>query len=301
MEYLLHILIMIGIYSIVAMSLNLPAGFTGLISVAHAAFYGIGAYTTALLSLKMGLPFWLCLPAGVILTGIIAFLIAWPSLRTRDDYFVITTFAFQIIVFSILNNWVSFTGGPMGIPGIPQPSIFGIPLSSHEAFLCLVSVIGIAVYLFLNRLVNSPFGRILKAIREDEIFVQSLGKNVTSYKMAAFVIGAALASVGGGLYAVYISYIDPTSFTVMESIFILSIVIIGGSGSLKGSVFGAAFLVSLPEILRFIGLPNAVAANMRQILYGVLLVLCMMYRPQGLFGEYTFNTHTPKRKGADNA
>ncbi len=301
MEYLLHILIMIGIYSIVAMSLNLPAGFTGLISVAHAAFYGIGAYTTALLSLKAGIPFWLCLPTGVILTAAIAFLIAWPSLRTRDDYFVITTFAFQIIVFSILNNWVSFTGGPMGIPGIPQPSVFGVPLPSHGAFLCLVAAIGIAVYLFLNRLINSPFGRILKAIREDEIFVQSLGKNVTAYKMAAFVIGAALASIGGGLYAVYISYIDPTSFTVMESIFILSIVIIGGAGSLKGSVAGAAFLVSLPEILRFVGLPNAVAANVRQILYGVLLVLCMMYRPQGLFGEYAFNAHPKERKEVEDA
>jgi branched-chain amino acid transport system permease protein len=283
------------------MSLNLPAGFTGLISVAHAAFYGIGAYTTALLSLKAGLPFWLCLPAGVILTAAIALLIAWPSLRTRDDYFVITTFAFQVIVFSILNNWVDFTGGPMGIPGIPQPKLFGYTLSSHESFLSLIIIIGISVYLFLNRLINSPFGRVLKAIREDEILVQSMGKNVTAYKMAAFVIGAALASVGGGLYAVYISYIDPTSFTVMESIFILSIVIIGGAGSLKGSVAGATFLVALPEILRFVGLPNAIAANMRQILYGALLVLCMMYRPQGLFGDYSFNAHTPEKRGHDIA
>jgi branched-chain amino acid transport system permease protein len=301
MEYLLHILIMIGIYSILAMSLNLPAGFTGLISVAHAAFYGIGAYTTALLSRNAGVPFWLCLPAGVLLTALIAFLIAWPSLRTRDDYFVITTFAFQIIVFSILNNWVSFTGGPMGIPGIPQPQFLDITLSSHGTFLCLVAVIGIAVYLFLNRLVNSPYGTVLKAIREDEILVQSLGKNVTHYKMAAFVIGAAIASIGGGLYAMYISYIDPTNFTVMESVFILSIVIIGGVGSLKGSVVGATILVALPEILRFVGLPNAIAANMRQILYGTLLVLCMMYRPQGLFGEYAFNAHPPKRKGDDDA
>ena len=301
MEYLLHILIIIGIYSIVAMTLNLPAGFTGLISVAHAAFYGIGAYATALLSLKAGLPLWLCLPAGAMLTGSIAFLIAWPSLRTRDDYFVITTFAFQIIVFSILNNWTSFTGGPMGLPGIPQPRLLGVPLSSHGAFLCLVSVISFAVYLFLTRLINSPFGRILKAIREDEILILSFGKNVTAYKMAAFVVGAALASIGGGLYAMYISYIDPSSFTVTESVFILSIVIIGGAGNLKGSVVGAAFLVALPEILRFVGLPDTIAANMRQIIYGSLLVLCMRYRPQGLFGDYTFNAAPPDRKGADNA
>jgi len=291
MEYLLHILIMIGIYSIVSMSLNLLAGYTGLLSVSHAAFYGIGAYTTALLSLKLGLPFWVNIPAGIVVSGIIAFAIAWPALRTYDDYFVITTFAFQVIIFSILNNWVSFTGGPLGLPGIPQPALFGFKISSHIAFLVFVGVFAMLSYLVLSRLVQSPFGRILKAIREDEVFAMSLGKDVVKFKLTAFVISAAVASVGGSLYAQYITFIDPTSFTIMESVFILSIVIIGGAGNLKGSIAGAALLIFIPEMLRFIGMPSSIAANMRQIFYGLLLVLFMMFRPQGLLGEYSFGRH----------
>lgn len=291
MEYLIHILIMIGIYSIVAMSLNLLAGYTGLLSVSQAAFYGIGAYTTALLSLNLGMPFWLTIPAGFIVAGIIALVIAWPALRTYDDYFVITTFAFQIIIFSILNNWISFTGGPLGIPGIPQPVLFGFKISSHLAFLMFVGIFAVISYLVLSRLVQSPFGRILRAIREDEVFAMSLGKDVVKFKLTAFVISAAVASIGGSLYAYNISYIDPTSFTIMESIFILSIVIIGGAGNLQGSIAGAALLIFIPEMLRFIGMPSSIAANMRQIFYGLLLVLFMMFRPQGLLGEYSFGRH----------
>jgi branched-chain amino acid transport system permease protein len=303
MDYLLHIFIMVGIYSIVAMSLNLLAGYTGLISVAHAAFYGIGAYTTALLALKSGLPLWVNIPVGIIVTGLAALLVAWPSLRSHDDYFVITTFAFQIIIFSIMNNWVSFTGGPLGLPGIPQPTIFGMTVSFHLLFLSFVAVFDILTYLFLTRLVNSPFGRVLKAIREDEIFAMSMGKDVMKFKITVFVIGAATASIGGSLYAYYISFIDPTSFTIMESIFILSIVIIGGAGNLKGSIVGAALLIFIPEILRFVGMPNSIAANMRQIFYGGLLVFFMMFRPQGLLGEFAFgkNGHREPKGVRENA
>lgn len=300
MEYLLHILIMIGIYSIISMSLNLLAGYTGLLSVSQAAFYGIGAYTTALLSLKTGMPFWVNIPVGIMVSGIIAFVIAWPALRTYDDYFVITTFAFQVIIFSVLNNWVSFTGGPLGLPGIPQPILFGFKISSHIAFLMFVGVCAVLSYFVLSRLVHSPFGRILKAIREDEVLAMSLGKDVVKFKLTSFVISAAIASIGGSLYAYYITFIDPTSFTIMESIFILSIVIIGGAGNLKGSIAGAALLIFIPEMLRFIGMPSSIAANMRQIFYGLLLVLFMMFRPQGLLGEYSFGRHevaSGKRNG----
>lgn len=301
MDYILHILILIGIYSIVTISLDLLVGYTGLLSIAQAAFYGIGAYTTALLTLQAGTSFWLAVPAGMVVAAIVGYLIAIPSLRTHDDYFVITTFAFQVIIFSILNNWVSFTGGPLGLPGIPTPSFFGISLSSKASFLSLVVIIGALVLCLCHLLVNSPFGRVLKAVREDEIFAQSLGKDVMGYKVAAFVISAAVASIAGGLYAVYISYIDPTSFTVMESIFMISIVIIGGAGSLKGSIIGSAVLISLPEALRFVGMPNSIAANMRQILYGLLLVIFMMFRPQGLIGRYSFGRATGETKGEADA
>ena len=289
MEYILHILILIGIYTILSVSLNLLVGYTGILSIAHAAFYGIGAYVAALMALKFHTPFLLNLFLAIAAAGIFGALVGIPSLRLRDDYFVIATFAFQIITFSILNNLVDFTGGPMGLPGIPQPNIFGYAISSHIEFLVLVLLLGGATFWFTNKIVRSPFGRLLKAIREDEVFVKATGRNVSAAKIKVFIVSASLASIAGVIYATYITYIDPTSFTIMESIFIISIVIIGGSANLKGSVIGSVVLVALPELLRFIGLPNAIAANIRQILYGALLVIFMLWRPQGFLGEYKFN------------
>ena len=288
MEYLLHIFILIGIYVILSISLNLIAGYSGVLSIAHAAFYGVGAYVAALMALKLQTPFLANVICAIILAGLFGALVGVPSLRIRDDYFVIATFAFQVITFSVLNNWVSFTSGPMGLPGIPQPEIFGLQVTSHWQFLVLVGIFAVLVFLVARRIVESPFGRVMKAIREDEVFALAAGKNVAAYKVLVFVIGAAMASVAGTLYATYITFIDPTSFTVMESIFIISIVIIGGAGNLWGSVLGATVLVMLPEALRFIGLPSSVAANVRQIIYGALLVAFMMWRPQGFLGEYAF-------------
>ncbi len=213
MEYFLHILILIGIYIILSVSLNLVAGYTGLLSVAHAAFYGIGAYVTALLALHFESHFIINILCAMVLSGILGAFIAIPSLRSHDDYFVIATFAFQIIIFSILNNWVSLTKGPMGLPGIPQPVLFGFQISSHIAFLFFVSFFAIITFLAANRLVNSPFGRVLKAIREGEVFAASLGKNVAGFKITVLVVSASLAGIAGSLYAYYITFIDPTSFT----------------------------------------------------------------------------------------
>ncbi|MGB7062364.1 MAG: branched-chain amino acid ABC transporter permease [Candidatus Zixiibacteriota bacterium] len=290
MEYVLHILILIGIYVILSVSLNLIAGYTGLLSIAHAAFYGVGAYVAALMALNLHSPFLINIICAVILSGLLGALVGIPSLRIRDDYFMIATFAFQVIVFSVLNNWVSFTGGPMGLPGIPQPTIFGLKISSHVGFLVLVAIFCALTLWVTRRIVQSPFGRVLKAIREDEVFAQAAGKNVAAYKIIVFVIGAGMAAVAGSMYAYYISFIDPTSFTVMESIFIISLVIIGGAGSLWGPVLGAFVLVLLPELLRFVGMPSSLAANVRQILYGGLLVAFMMWRPRGFLGKYAFQS-----------
>jgi len=288
MEYMLHILILIGIYVILSVSLNLIAGYAGLLSIAHAAFYGVGAYVAALMALKMHSPLLVNVICAVILTGLLGMLVGIPSLRIRDDYFVIATFAFQVITFSVLNNWGSLTGGPMGLPGIPQPVIFGLKVASPFSFLVLVGVFCALALWLTQRIVRSPFGRVLKAIREDEVFAQAAGKNVAFYKVLVFVIGAGIAAVAGVMYACYISFIDPTSFTVMESIFILSVVVIGGAGSLWGPIVGAVVLVTLPELLRFLGLPSSMAANIRQILYGTLLVVFMMWRPRGFLGKYAF-------------
>jgi branched-chain amino acid transport system permease protein len=285
MNYLLHIVIFIEIYIIAAVSLNLISGYTGLISVAHAAFYGIGAYIVALLALHFHTPFMLNLVLAIIGAVALATAVALPSLRLTEDYFIIATFAFQVIIYSVMNNWVSFTAGPLGLPGIPQPVIFGWVVDNHISFLILGGILAILAYLFSWRIANSPYGRVLKGVREDEILAEALGKNTMRFKVTIFLVGSGLVAIAGSLYAVYITFIDPSSFTIDESIFMLSIVIVGGMGNLWGSILGAVLLVSIPEILRFLGMPNSIAANMRQIFYGLLLVLFMMFRPRGMIGE----------------
>lgn len=288
MEYAIHILILVGIYATLAISLDLLAGQTGLLSVSHAAFYGIGAYSSALIVTIYHLPFVLSILAGMLSAFVVSFLVSLPSLRLHDDYFVIATFGFQMILFSIFNNWMDLTRGPLGIPGIPQPVIFGWHVDSHAEFFVLSSAFAILAYMVVYRLSSSPFGRVLHALREDEVFAKSLGKNTLYFKVTAFAVSAALAASAGSLYAHYITYIDPTSFTVMESILVISMVIIGGAGSTWGPLIGAVVLVILPEALRFVGMPSAIAANMRQIIYGALLVVIMVFRPRGLVGKYGF-------------
>jgi branched-chain amino acid transport system permease protein len=276
MEYILHLFILIAFYTMLSQSLSLTAGFAGMVSLAHAGFYGIGAYTTAILSVNYGHPFWINLPIAMILCGILAFVISFIALRTADDYFIICTLGIQVIIYSIMNNWMDVTKGPLGIPAIPSITLFGLDFSEKVLFLILSFLLMLIVWLILFKISESNFGKTLIAISEDEVFTQSIGKNVHQTKVITFTLSAILAAIPGTLYAHYISYIDPTSFTVSESIFILSIVIIGGMTNLKGSFYAATFMVLLPEILRFVGLPDSIAANLRQIFYGLCLVLVMM-------------------------
>ena len=289
MEYLTHLLILIGIFTVLAVSLDLLAGHGGLLALSAAAFYGVGAYTSALLVTRCGVPFLVAVLAGAILATLVSFVVSLPSLRLHDDYFVIATFGFQMVLFSVFNNWMEVTRGPLGIPGIPEPKIFGWRVDAPWEFLVLAAISAGFACLVVWRLTSSPFGRVLHAIREDEAFAKALGKNTLYFKVTAFAVSAALAAMAGGLYAHYIRYIDPTSFTVMESILVISMVIIGGAGSSWGPVVGAFVLVTLPEALRFVGLPSSVAANLRQIIYGGLLVSMMMFRPRGLVGKYGFS------------
>ena len=288
MDYLSHILVFIFIYASLAMSLDLVAGHTGLVSLAHAAFFGIGAYASSLLAMHAVVPF----PADLVvaaLLGVLASLcVSLPSLRLHGDYFVIATFAFQMIVFSTLNNWVEFTGGPMGLAGIPRPTVSGLVLNSHGYFVLLSAAFAVLSLIIATRLTSGPFGRVLHAIREDEVFAAALGKSPVQFKIVAVAVGAMIAAVAGGLYARYMAFIDPTSFTVTESILVLSMVIVGGAGRSGGVILGAVLLVLLPEALRFVGLPSGTAANIRQIIYGATLVALMAFRPQGILGKYAF-------------
>lgn len=288
MNYLLHILIMVNLYAVLALSLNLLVGYAGLLSLCHAAFYGIGAYTGALLMVEIGLGFWPALFLAVAATVLLSFTISVPALRLKGDYFVLASLGFQVIVFAVLYNWTSLTRGPYGIPGIPQPTFLGIEIGSPLAYFFFTGVIALSCIGLLHLIGHSPFGRVLKSIREDEMAASALGKNVSRFKIKAFAIAAGFAAIPGVLFAGYISYIDPTSFTIMESIFILSIIIIGGTGNTAGPLLGAVLLLFLPEALRFLGMPDAIAANMRQVIYGLVIIIMLRFRPQGLRGEYRF-------------
>ena len=286
MNYILHLLIMIGIYLILAYSLNLVLGFGGLLSLCHAAFYGIGAYTYTLISMHFHLPFVLCIAASVLITGFLAFLVGIPGLKFRGDPFVLVTLGFQVIIFSILYNWVSLTKGPYGIAGIPRPEIFGLKIDSLFSYLGLVWISFLIVGVFFYFIYNSPFGLALKALREDERAAESLGKSAYHYFLYAFVISGAIAAIPGTLYATYVTYIDPTSFTLDESIFQIAILLVGGSGNLLGPAVGTVFMVLLPEALRFLGIPDPIAPNVRQMIYGLILIVLMYFRPQGIVGEF---------------
>ncbi|MDI6734007.1 MAG: branched-chain amino acid ABC transporter permease [Patescibacteria group bacterium] len=286
MEYLIHLAILIAIYVILSLSLNLVVGYTGLLSVTHAAFYGIGVYATAILATKLGVSFFVSILIGVIVSSIIALAVGMILNRFKDDYYALGSFGFNVIIFSIFLNWQDLTRGPLGIPGIPRPNIFSINFSENLIFLMLVVLFAVLVYFISCFVVDSSFGRVLKGIREDEKALQVFGYNTHHYKLSIFVIGGAIAAVAGSLFAAYISFIDPSTFTLNESIFILAIIILGGLANLRGSILGAIFLVLIPEILRFVGMPNEIAAQMRQVIYGIILMLLMLYRPQGLIGEY---------------
>lgn len=288
MEYLLHILIISGIYIILTLSLNLIVGYTGLAALGHIAFACVGAYVSSLIALNFGISPWIGLMVGACMASLLGLVIGFPSIRLKGDYFALATFGFGVIVYSISKNWVDLTRGPMGLPGIPKFSFFGFELQPVWAYLTLVTVFVFITAFIINRIVDSPFGRILKGIREDEVASLSIGKNIVKYKLIVFVVGAFFAGIAGSLYAHYITFIDPSSFTAMESIAVLLMVVFGGMGSIRGSFIGALILVIFPEMLRFLGMPSSVAAPLRQMIYGLLLVVLMIKRPQGIIGKYRF-------------
>lgn len=286
MEYIFHIVIMLNIYIMLVLSANLTIGMANLLTMCQAAFYGIGAYIGTFFLMQFHIPLVAIIAIVSLVTGLFSFVVSYASVKLKGDYFVLATMGFQLIVYTILYNWTSVTRGPYGIPGIPGIRIFGIwELSGVYAYLALSVVLAVAVVLLFNNLHDSPYGRELRAIKADELMVQSMGRNTVAAKAWAFFISAAVAGVAGVIYASYVSYIDPTSFTLNESIFIISALFIGGIGNVKGPIFGALFVVLLPELLRFVGLPDAIAANLRQIIYGLSLILVVYFRPQGLLGK----------------
>ncbi len=268
------------------MGLNLIVGYTGLFSMAHAAFYGIGAYSTAIVMTKFGFNFFPSILVGVGVTFIVSLFIGIVLSRFRGDIYAIVSLGFVSISYAVFMNWKKVTKGPFGFPGIDRPAIFNYVFYSNLSFFMLTLFFLAGVFVICRFTITSSFGRTLKAIREDERAIEVFGYNTTRYKLAIFVLGSMITSVAGSLLGTYLTLVSPTMFTLNESIFILVITILGGLANLYGSILGALFLILLPEALRFSGLPDNVAANLNQLIYGIVLMLLMLYRPQGLLGEY---------------
>jgi branched-chain amino acid transport system permease protein len=283
--YLAHYLVMVGIYTILAVSLNLLVGYSGIFSLAHAAVYGIGAYASAIVALKLGLGFWGGLVVAAVAGACAAALVGIPSLRVAGDYYIVASFGLQVVILTVFMNWTDLTNGHAGLAGIPRPRFFGIVIDNPFKYVILSLALAALTYAVCHRLTNSAFGRMLRAVREDEIAAQATGKNVVLVKIVITTISSALGALGGSLYAHYITYINPSSFTLEESIFITSLVILGGTERLAGPVVGAFILLAVPEALKFLAIPDTVAAPVRQILYGGLLILFMFVRPEGILGR----------------
>ncbi len=286
-NYLLDTLVYIGIYAILAISLNLEAGYTRLMNFGKVAFFAIGAYTSALFSMA-GMPFIAGLAAGMLLSGIFGLLVATPTLRLRADYLAIVTIAFGEILRLFLLNEVWLTNGPMGIRGIKQPlfSVFG---GDYMLFyVLLVFAVLLICYVFAEKMINSPFGRVLKAIRDDEDAVQAFGKNTYMFKIRIFVIGSVMAGVAGTLFAHYLVFISPDMFYPVLTFSVWTMMVIGGKANNLGVISGAVIVQVLERGTRFlkdfVELPVE-PSNLRIIVIGLLLILFIMYRPDGLIRE----------------
>jgi len=287
MDYLYHILIICLIYSIFAMSLNLELGFTGLYNFGHIAFFGIGAYTSALLSLK-GISIPVTMIIAMAMAGISGAVFSIPALRLSGDYFSIATFVFAEMVHLIFLNERDLTGGPMGLPGIPRPDFIGSGIESLPLFLIFAFFAAFATFLLLARITNSPYGRALKVIREDEFVAKALGKNTFIIKTKTIIVGSIFAGLAGGLWAHYITYISPSDFTLQETILVLLCVVLGGKGTNFGPVIGAFVIIFFGECIRFIPIPSGYTrfvAPFQGMVYGFVLIVMMLKRPQGIISE----------------
>jgi branched-chain amino acid transport system permease protein len=285
-QYILNLLILIEIQMLLAMSLSLIVGHLGLVSLCHAIFFAIGAYTLGLLTTELKVPFTLAAALGVALATIAGWLFAALSGRTKGDDFVLLTLAVQLIFSSILLNWREVTKGPFGVFGIQLPSWLRIFESEITGFAALLT--GTAVFLCcgVTRVMYSPLGRTLRAIRDDEIVAMSFGKRVSRLRRTVYAFSAAIAGLAGVFYASYIGYIDPGSFTVFQSMALLVVLIVGGTGNVLGAVVGATFVILLPELLFLFAFTETAAAELRQFLYGLAVVLLMLFRPRGIAGRF---------------
>ncbi|PYO35796.1 MAG: branched-chain amino acid ABC transporter permease [Candidatus Rokuibacteriota bacterium] len=272
-----HVLVLAGLFTLMALGFDLVLGYLGELSLGHAAFFGIGAYTTALLTRNFGVPFPLDLLLAGLFTGIFGLLIGAPSLRLRGPYFAIVTFGFAEILHLVALNWTSLTRGPMGLPDIPHPQLGPFRITTELGYYYLVlALIGVAM-LVTRRLLESTVGHAFLAIRENEELASAAGIPTFRFKLLAFVIGMIFAGAAGSVYARYVHFVDPTALSFYYTVTVVSMVIVGGQGSIAGTTLGALVFTLVPEYLR-------VAERARLVIFGALLMLAIIFMPDGLRG-----------------
>ena len=296
MNYLIHLLILFEIYAVLALGANVVVGYCGLLTLSHAGFVGIGAYIVALLTKVYDWGYLPSVAVAVLTASTASLVVSLPARRLGGDSFVLVTLAIQALIFSILYNWSEYgeplgswanmTNGAQGIGQIPRPRVLSWSIDAPIEFAVLSTAVAALSLGVAWRLLSSPWGRLLQCMRDDEAALRALGKDTNLLKVQAFALSCALAAVSGALYAGHFRHIQPTAFALDASILTLTMVSIGGVGNLRGPLVGSLVVVSLPEALRFLALPDAYAANLRLLIYGGLLVLFMHLRPQGIAGRY---------------
>jgi len=300
MNYLYDFVTLLSIYSVLAIGLNLMIGYTGIFSMSHAALLGVGAYTSALLSMKAGFPFIVSMICAVLVAALFSAIISVPSLRIAGDYFIVASMSLQIIIYEIFVTWIDVTNGPAGLPGIPRPNIFGLEIRTPQAYMWFAIVILALVVTAVYCIIHSPFGRVLRAMKEDPIAVQSLGESVVRAKVTIAILSSAIAGLAGSLYAHKMMFINPATFDIHESITIASMVILAGAGRVWGPIIGVFVIQAFPELLRFLEISGSHIGSIQKALYGLILILLMMFRPQGIFGKFKDTTLGVKKHVAKN-
>lgn len=286
--YVVYMLSLTAIYTIVSLGLNLLSGYAGQISLGHAAFLAIGAYSSAYLTVKLGLPFWFALPASGFITAAAGILIGIPALRLRGLYLAIATMAFAFIADEVILNWESVTNGANGIKLSP-PSIGPLALDTDQRFYYFILAITLIMLWGAKNIIRSSLGRAFIAIRDSETAAETMGVNLSIYKTIAFLISAFYAGIAGSLFAHFIKYISPSNFTLLDSIGFIIMILVGGTGTLLGSVYGAVFITFLPEGIRVLKdfFPFfVVETGLQGLLYGLILLLFILFEPTGLYGRW---------------
>jgi len=290
--YYLHVLIMAGIFAVLALSLNLLLGYTGQLSLGHAAFFGIGAYASALFTVKLERSVWEGMALAVVVAGVSGWAIGRLALKLRGAYFVLVTISFAGVISLVSVNWMELTNGPLGLPGVPAPELGPWSLRTKTAYYYLVLAAVALSYLVCRRLVASRIGRAFLALRENEALAESVGIDVTRYLVLAAVVSAAMAGLAGSLYAHYTRFVSPEVFLFTYTVTMVIMVVAGGKGTLAGPVVGAVLFTALPEALR-----EATSWQWQMLAYGVILVLLVFFLPRGIVPTLTLRRHVPPTAG----